>query len=215
MGLKFEWSTYAAAITLASVKITRLGLISSQDGVYMGSACSAYWFACKFECLVWSFCGERGKEKQNRQEFGEMFVTCNCDNLKLISKWLQETVLWSTQRLKVNSDNIWTREMNINLCVSVFYSGAGSSKETVDAVQNPVGSETKGPLLNALNILHSHLHHRGARLHVPPWLQQRTLERAPHGGLWTGSTKIRRNICMSHSVTRKTKSVVVGTAEEE
>lgn len=61
--------------------------------------------------------------------------------------------------------------------------GASRPEETVDAVQDRVGSEAKGPLLDALHVVHGHLHFGGPPLYVPPGRQQRTLERAPPGRL--------------------------------
>lgn len=86
------------------------------------------------------------------------------------------------------------------VCLFLYTLGAGSSEETVDAVQNPVGSATEGPLLNALYVLHGHLHHRGAGLHVPPRVQRRASERLPHKGLGAGGSEIRRHVRLDYAL---------------
>ena len=75
--------------------------------------------------------------------------------------------------------------------------GAGNSEAPVDAVQDPVGPAETGPLLHALHLLHGYLHHRGARLHVPPRVQQRTLERPQLGGQRAGGAQDGRDVRVS------------------
>lgn len=79
-GLKFEWSPYAAAIMLASVKITVAWINIVTRWCLHGLRNRG---ACKFERLVESFCGQRGAEKQNRRKFGIVCVTCDFDNQEL------------------------------------------------------------------------------------------------------------------------------------
>lgn len=72
--------------------------------------------------------------------------------------------------------------------------GPVSSEETVDTIQSAVGSAETRTLLHALHVVHRHLHHRGARVHVPSWLQQRTLERQTIRRLRAGGPQDGRDV---------------------
>lgn len=72
--------------------------------------------------------------------------------------------------------------------------GPGSSEETVDAIQSPMGSATTWALLHEIHLLHRHLHNWGACFHVPSWLQQRTLEWQTNRRLWASGSQDGRDI---------------------
>ena len=98
------------------------------------------------------------------------------------------------------------------VCVSP---GAGNSEATVDAVQDPVGPAETGPLLHALHLLHGHLHHGGARLHVPPRVQQRTLERTQLRGQRAGGAQDGRDVRVRRAEEERSKEQGARSKETE
>lgn len=67
----------------------------------------------------------------------------------------------------------------------------------MDTVQNPVGPKAPRALFHTIYLLHCNINHRGPRLLVPSWFQQRTAKWKILRGLWTRCIKIWRDICLT------------------